>query len=192
MKQGRPRGKAKPLTVEMVSALSTVLGKSGDPTDKRNFAMVRVGIDTMLRASDIAELRVGDVLDKSGDIVTIVHMKQKKTNKAVTCQLSDQTREAIKRYLPPHMYDRRGAKLFDVTTRHMNRIIKAAISMLNMDDTGFSCHSLRRTKPSMLYAKTQNIEAIRQLLGHSSVSATSEYLNVSMNDALKLASELNI
>jgi len=50
-----------------------------------------------------------------------------------------------------------------------------------------STHSMRETKSSVIYEKTKNVDAVRRLLGQSSVTATSAYLGVSDNSALDLA-----
>ena len=42
-------------------------------------------------------------------------------------------------------------------------------------------------KPTVIYEKTKNIDAVRRLLGHSSVTATSSYIGVTDNSALDLA-----
>jgi len=51
---------------------------------------------------------------------------------------------------------------------------------------------MRKTKPSVIYDKTLNVDAVRRLLGQSSVTATSAYLGVSDNSALDLARTINI
>ena len=42
----------------------------------------------------------------------------------------------------------------------------------------------------MVYKRTGNIEAVRQLLGQHNVNATSVYLNVGQEDALAIAREV--
>jgi len=44
----------------------------------------------------------------------------------------------------------------------------------------------------VIYAKTDNVDAVRRLLGQSSVTATSSYLGFSDNSALELARTINI
>ena len=44
----------------------------------------------------------------------------------------------------------------------------------------------------LIYQRTNNVDAIRRLLGQSSVTATSAYLGVSDNSALDLARTINI
>jgi len=39
----------------------------------------------------------------------------------------------------------------------------------------------------VIYVKTKNIDAVRKLLSHSSVTATSSYIEVTDNSALDLA-----
>ena len=39
----------------------------------------------------------------------------------------------------------------------------------------------------VIYEKTKNIDAVRRLLGHSSVTVTSSYIGVTDNSALHLA-----
>ena len=53
-------------------------------------------------------------------------------------------------------------------------------------------YSQRETKPSVIYQRTKNVDAVRRLLGQSSVTATSAYLGVSDNSALELARSINV
>ena len=46
---------------------------------------------------------------------------------------------------------------------------------------------MKKTLASHIYSKTNNVEAVRRLLGHQSITATSSYLNVSNDDATALA-----
>ena len=55
----------------------------------------------------------------------------------------------------------------------------------------FSTH-MRKTKPSVIYDQTHNVDTVRRLLGQSSVTATSAYLGVSDNSALELARSNNV
>jgi len=50
----------------------------------------------------------------------------------------------------------------------------------------------RKTKASVIFKKTQNIEAVRRLLGHQSVANTSRYLGVENEDALELAQMIKL
>ena len=58
---------------------------------------------------------------------------------------------------------------------------------------GFLCQYLeivtqgKRRDLKVIYEKTKNIDAVRRLLGHSSVTAISSYIGVTDNSALDLA-----
>ena len=60
------------------------------------------------------------------------------------------------------------------------------------DVSDYSTHSVRKTKSSVIYDKTKNVDAVRRLLGQSSVTATSAYLGISDESALDLARSINI
>ena len=80
-----------------------------------------------------------------------------------------------------------------ITTNQYQRIIKSWMRMIGTEDvSGFSSHSIRKSKASLLYSKTNNVEAVRRLLGHKNISATSSYLGVSDADATALAKSINI
>ena len=44
----------------------------------------------------------------------------------------------------------------------------------------------------MIYEKTKNVDAVRRLLGQSSVTATSEYLGITDSSALDLERIINV
>lgn len=56
----------------------------------------------------------------------------------------------------------------------------------------YSTHRLRRTKSSMVYEKTRNLAACRELLGHKSISSTAAYLGVDERQALDLAKKIEV
>ena len=60
------------------------------------------------------------------------------------------------------------------------------------DVNEYSTHSMRKTKPSVIFEKTHNVDAIRRLLGQSSVTETSAYLGVCDNYAVELAMNITI
>ena len=80
-----------------------------------------------------------------------------------------------------------------ITIQQYARIIKGWMSDLGVEDTSnFSTHSMRKTKASVIYDKTKNVDAVRRLLGQSSVTATSAYLGVTDNSALDIARQYSI
>ena len=56
----------------------------------------------------------------------------------------------------------------------------------------YSTHSIRKTKSSVIYQKTQNVEIVRRLLCHSNSSSTVNYLGIEDSDALDVARTINV
>ena len=56
----------------------------------------------------------------------------------------------------------------------------------------YSTHSIRKTKSSVIYQKTQNVEIVRRLLCHANSSSTVNYLGIEDSDALDVARTINV
>ena len=79
-----------------------------------------------------------------------------------------------------------------ISTNQYRRLVKRWAAYARLDPRRFSTHSLRRTKAALVYRHTQNVEAVRQLLGQSSVAATSAYLGIAQRDALAIARKFEL
>jgi len=163
--------------------------------------LLNLGVDLMLRSSDLLNLRVSDVISKSGTIKTEVKVKQKKTGKTtLSIPLSKNSIDSIKRHLVDREQDDyifKGNKshytLSPITHRQYSRIVKGWMCSLGVEDVSeYSTHSLRKTKPSVIYQETQNVEVCRRLLSHVNCTSTSNYLGIEDSDALEVARNINI
>jgi integrase len=47
---------------------------------------------------------------------------------------------------------------------------------------------LRRTKASLIYRRTKNLQAVQLLLGHTKMESTVRYLGIEVDDALEIPS----
>src|SRR5262245_25584859 len=79
-----------------------------------------------------------------------------------------------------------------ITASQHQRIVKTWCALLKLDGALYSTHSIRRTKPAHLYAKTKNLAACKELLGHANVSATGVYLGVTGDAARELAQQVPV
>lgn len=190
---GRSVGQKPPLTAMQVSEIRALLVKTGS---LRDLALFTTAIDSMLRASDLLALRIGDVLDSTGSIRTTISIRQSKTNNPVKFALMPETRTILRRWIGVHPCRKSNQPLFpgqslteSLSRRHYQRIVKKWMASINTCPTDYGTHSIRRTKASIIYAKTGNIEAVRILLGQKSIASTTYYLGVSESAAIGLASE---
>ena len=186
----------KPLNENQVKTLRKIV--SDKPLHS---LLLNLGVDLMLRASDLLSLRVKDVVNESGSIKTEVKVKQKKTGKTtLNIPLSKNSIDVIKKHLMDKEQDdfifmgQMGHFMRKpICSQQYARIVKGWMRNLGVEDTSeYSTHSMRKTKPSVIYDKTHNVDAVRRLLGQSSVTATSSYLGVTDNSALELARSINI
>ena len=164
--------------------------------------LLNLSVDLMLRGGDLLRLRVSDVLTESGTVKSEVKVKQQKTKKTtLSIPLSKNSINTIKKYIVGRdMDDFVFRSQFSHFTNkplsifQYSRIVKKWMGEhLGLDDvSSFSTHSLRKTKSSVIYQKTQSVEIVRRLLGQSSVTATSAYLGIEDSDALEVARTINI
>ena len=61
-----------------------------------------------------------------------------------------------------------------------------------MIPAAYGTHSIRRTKPTLIYRRTRNMRAVQLLLGHTKLESTVRYLGVELDDALALSEALEI
>jgi site-specific recombinase XerD len=83
------------------------------------------------------------------------------------------------------------------TGRHLTReqyanLVKRWSSLVRLDPTRHSTHSMRRSKSAAIYDATQNLAACQHLLGHKSIGSTAPYLGVDQRKALDLAKRIKI
>ena len=53
-------------------------------------------------------------------------------------------------------------------------------------------HSMRRTKPTLIYRRTRNLRAVQLLLGHTKLESTVRYLGIEVDDALEIAEQTEV
>ena len=56
--------------------------------------------------------------------------------------------------------------------RQYSRIVKGWAGCIGLDQDRYGTHSLRRTKATLIYKRTENIRAIQLLLGHTKLEST--------------------
>lgn len=185
------RGQMRPFTTEQVARLEELLTEDGSGTATRDLALLRVGIDSMLRSSDMVALTVRDVRP-NGEAASEISVKQKKTGKRVQCDVTERTVKALTAWLNLNPEMALDDRVFAITTRQHQRIVKTWCELLKLDPALYSTHSIRRTKAAFIYAKTKNLAAVKELLGHSNIAETGVYLGVTNEDARNLARQFQI
>src|ERR1700745_1940895 len=135
----------------------------------RDLALLHLAIDSKLRGCDVVALRVEDVAP-NGYAIARATVRQKKTGRPVRFELTEQTRQAVDAYLKvagkkpgEFLFTSRRRPGEGMTTRQHARLVSEWIAGVGLDPHVFGTHSLRRTKATLIYRRTGNLRASRQL-----------------------------
>jgi len=79
-----------------------------------------------------------------------------------------------------------------LSTRQYARIVEGWVTDIGLDANSYGTHSLKRTKPTLIYKRTKNLRAVQLLLGHTKLESTVRYLGIEVDDALEIAEQTEI
>ena len=164
----------------------------------RDLALFNLAIDSKLRGCDLVALRVCD-LAREGGLGARAQIIQRKTGKTVQFELTDQTRRAIMDWInrrrltrEDYLFPSRQRPETHLSTRQYARIVKRWVASAGLQPSDYGTHSMRRTKPTLIYRRTHNLRAIQLLLGHTKLGSTVRYLGIEVEDALALSEETEV
>jgi integrase len=187
-------GRKRPLLPRQVWSIRVRLEMSASA---RDLALFNLAIDSKLRASDLVRLKVQDIC--SGPVVRDrAIITQLKTGRPVQFEITEVTRQSIERLFAVqpfengYLFRSRAHGRSHISARQYARIVHRWINSIELDDRDFGTHSLRRTKVAQLYRKTGNLRAVQLLLGHAKIETTVRYLGVEVDDALRLAEQIEL
>jgi integrase len=188
-------GQKRPLQPKTVLSIRVRLEMSGA---HRELALFNLAIDSKLRACDLVRLRVEDLWSGSSirDRATII---QKKTIRPVQFEVTEQTKNSLAARLP-FVRSNGGSYLFPslrktsqhLSTRQYARIVHQWVASVGLEASAYGIHSMRRTKAAQIYKKTGNLRAVQILLGHTELESTVLYLGVEVDDALRIAGQIEL
>jgi len=164
----------------------------------RDLALFNLAIDSKLRGCDLVRIRINDIRP-STQVVARASIIQQKTGQPVRFELSEQTREAVQRWLESggrgssqYLFPSRITRSPHISPRQYARIVKSWVTLIGLDPQDYGTHSLRRTKATLIYRKTKNLRAVQLLLGHTKLESTIRYLGIEVDDALEIAEQTEV
>lgn len=164
----------------------------------RDLALFNLAIDSKLRGCDLIRLRVQDVA-LSGRVLSRAAIVQQKTGRPVQFELTDQTRTSIAVWVSAaslhandYLFPSRLAGYQCLSTRQYARIVKSWVESIGLDPLEYGTHSMRRTKATLIYKRTQNLRAVQLLLGHTKLESTVRYLGIDVDDALEMSEQTEV
>lgn len=156
---------------------------------ERNRAMLLMGFWAGLRVKEIAQLKMGDVLNEDGSVRSEIRLsaEQTKGDLGRTIFLPIKLRDELAVYLKTRHVKDAGIPLFHTSSRlgwspnvlcqHFYWLYKKA------GIVGASSHSGRRNFITSLANKGVSVRILASLAGHKSIAVTQRYIDV--NDEMK-------
>lgn len=156
-----------------------------------DLCLLAVGLDTMLRSSDLLSLKVADVCDPNGTIRRQLRRKQQKTKHNVYPALTAEARLHIRQWIemsgkrPEHFLFTSGKSIdaLSIGRGQYARKVKRWAQWVGKPSSDYSTHSIRRSKPRHMYQQGEDIALISRLLGHKSPAVTLDYLGIEQDQA---------
>lgn len=153
-------------------------------THGRDQLLVRIGLNSSLRISDILALKVGDVRNQTRYIT-----KEQKTGKRKEIKWNAAVQSAATELVPEDAQDgdwlfpskRDASKALDRT--NANRLLKAAAKRSGIDKRyNIGTHSLRKTFAYHRYINGMELPLIMKMLNHSNFNETLAYLGIDQSN----------
>jgi integrase len=189
-------GRKKPLSLDEVRAIRTILAASALSRDR---VLFEVAIASSLRESDVLNLRVSDVLTGNEIRETIRVTPQKTartTGTTIAFQLTDYAKLALREHIEEaalsygdFLFTRRHSRTrlaSPLTKRAFLYLLKVWVTSIGLNPQLYGTHSLRRTRPTLVYAETKNLRACQVQLGNASITTTQKYLGIEEAEALEV------
>lgn len=155
----------------------------GSPRGKRDYAIMQLALDTGLRWSDIASLKLSEIDWRKKEI----SVRQEKTGTALKLPLTVEAGNALAEYILNARPKTESPYVFLRLRRPYDRLnsrTPAANIMLLYQSEGFrhqsgdgkSFHAFRRTMGTRLIKADIPLTTVSQVLGHTNLDSTKRYL----------------
>ena len=79
-----------------------------------------------------------------------------------------------------------------LSTRQYARIVRGWVQEIGLNSSAYGTHTMRRTKASLIYRRTNNLRLVPLLLGHMKLESTVRYLGIEVYDALEAAEQTDV
>ena len=147
------------------------------PSERDKFLWF-LGINVGVRVSDLLQLQVKDVKDK-----THICIKESKTNKTKRFPLNSGVRTKVEKYVEGKNENdwlfpsRKGDK--PISRVQAYRILNKAAQEIGLEEIG--THTMRKTFGYHFYKKTHDIALLQDILNHSAPSVTLRYIGINQD-----------
>ncbi len=158
------------------------LGENG----LRDQSMLAISFKMGLRAGEISNLNICDVIGRDGNFRNTMFVKPGKTKHSRELPFHNDVKLVLGKYLETFLWYNTNEPLFisrvgmRFTKSTINAVFKRMFEKGGLPD--FSSHSGRRSCATMLNKKGANIRVIQKILGHTSIAMTARYIEATLED----------
>lgn len=152
---------------------------------RRNYTIFQVGKATLLRVSDVMNLKMSDIYDDDGSVKSNAFIHDKKTGKSNTLYLKPVVNDLVnyKIWLDKNslvsdwLFPSIKCPSRHITEKQFYKIMSRVGDLLNINYLG--THTMRKTGAYRVYTQSNyNIGLVMHLLNHSSEAMTLRYLGL--------------
>ncbi|WP_366511864.1 tyrosine-type recombinase/integrase [uncultured Amphritea sp.] len=161
----------------------------------RDLAMFNLAMDSKIRACNLMSLRVRDIV-QGVYVQSRAMILQHKAKTLVRFEIMKNTRKSLQRWIKvagldmgDFLFPSKAIPACHISTCQYARIVKRGVNSIRLETSAYGTHSLRRTKPALIYKRTQNLRAVQLLLGYTKLESTVKYLGIYVDDALELSEQ---
>lgn len=145
----------------------------------RDYMLFVLGINTGLRISDLLDLKVQDVRDKTHIILT-----EQKTKKDKRFMINSQLKEDIDQYIQgmnddEYLFQSRKGNNNPISRVQAYRILNKTADKLGLENIG--THTLRKTFGYWHYKQYKDVALLQELFNHSAPSVTLRYIGINQD-----------
>ena len=166
---------------------------------ERNRLIVMLSFLSGMRAVEIANLRVSNVISDTNEVLDLIvlNKEQTKGNKRQTVVVSKQLKKEIMRFIAkfPNILKNKNGFLLKTQKGNFNsqtiqNLFRQLFELANIQQA--SSHSGRRTYITKLAENGVAVPIIQKLARHSSLSTTQRYIEVSEDKLFNAVNTINV
>ena len=160
---------------QKIEAMKNELLKSG----YRDFLLFVTGINTGLRISDLLDLKVKDVRNK-----THIEINEKKTDKTKKFLMNNRLKDKLDSYIErmndeEYLFKSQKGNNKPISRVQAYRILRKAADEVGLESVG--THTLRKTFGYHHYQQHKDVAVLQDLFNHSAPSVTLDYIGINQD-----------
>jgi site-specific recombinase XerD len=184
--KGKQVGQKLPLSLQQIRSIRVRLTRA---QQVRELALFNLAIDSSLKPLDLIRLRVVDV-SRGQRILAQLSITAPASKRRSAFVLSPETRASVTAWIKhrelsasDYLFPSRLHASPYLSARQYARLVESWVSSIGLNPRDYGTHSLRRTKPALIYRKTKDLAAVQVLLGNTKLESTERYLGSLRNKA---------